>query len=208
LVVFALSGLLHEYGTWAGFGVATGWHMVFFMANGLAVLAENWAPAIVVSIVSAFEERRVQLGSRSHTFEAHGSHTCHGAASAAGREADVVAQVVPRGPAKASLALLQKQAVPAGTMTAASSASMAGTSPAAGAKSLGDLCACFGVPAWVVRVAQHVWTLGFFIALGPLFVEPYRAVGFFTSKGFQPFGTPATHHVLAWVDSTVAMLMA
>jgi hypothetical protein len=49
-VVLALSGLLHEYGTWAGFGDATGWHLGFVMADGLAVMADNWAPFAVASI--------------------------------------------------------------------------------------------------------------------------------------------------------------
>lgn len=43
LVVFAISGVVHEYVVWAAFGVVSGKHLAFFMLHGCAVLAEGLA---------------------------------------------------------------------------------------------------------------------------------------------------------------------
>lgn len=89
--------------------------------------------------------------------EAHESHKCC-AASQAGSGADVVAQVVPRSVSKRPPALHLKQAMSAAALTAGSNASTSPAARARSAPSLGDLWAYYGVPAWVVRLAQHVWT--------------------------------------------------
>lgn len=47
LMVFAMSGLWHEYITWAAYGVVTGNYMAFFMLHGLAVVAESYAMKLV-----------------------------------------------------------------------------------------------------------------------------------------------------------------
>jgi hypothetical protein len=51
-------------------------------------------------------------------------------------------------------------------------------------------------PGWL----KHAWTLSFFILLGPLFVEPYRAAGFFAERAFYPFGTQVVPMVSSWVQ--------
>jgi hypothetical protein len=49
LVVFAMSGVVHEYVVWAAFGVVTGKHFTFFMLHGLAALAEGLGANLVQS---------------------------------------------------------------------------------------------------------------------------------------------------------------
>lgn len=98
VAVFLMSGLLHEYLTWAVFGRITGQYLLFFMINCAAVLLEH-----------------LQAGPR-------------------------------------------------------------------GAK----------LPAWVLRV----WTLGLFILLGPMFVEPYRDGGFFDQRAFHLLGAPLVRQLL------------
>jgi hypothetical protein len=47
LVVFGMSGVVHEYVVWAAFGVLSGKHLAFFMSHGAAVLAEGFGAKLV-----------------------------------------------------------------------------------------------------------------------------------------------------------------
>jgi type IV secretory pathway TrbD component len=49
LVVFAMSGVVHEYIVWAAFGVVSGKHLAFFMLHGVAALAEGLAANLAQS---------------------------------------------------------------------------------------------------------------------------------------------------------------
>jgi uncharacterized membrane protein len=53
LVVFAMSGVWHEYITWAAYGVVTGKYMAFFMLHGLAVIVESYAVHLAPKAVQA-----------------------------------------------------------------------------------------------------------------------------------------------------------
>lgn len=53
LVVFAMSGVWHEYITWAAYGVVTGKYMAFFMLHGLAVIIASYAVHLVPKKVQA-----------------------------------------------------------------------------------------------------------------------------------------------------------
>lgn len=50
LVVFAMSGVVHEYVVWAAFGAITGKHLAFFMLHGFAVLAEGLGAKLVKNV--------------------------------------------------------------------------------------------------------------------------------------------------------------
>eukprot|EP00878_Enallax_costatus_P007532 GHUV01007888.1.p1 GENE.GHUV01007888.1~~GHUV01007888.1.p1 ORF type:complete len:490 (+),score=83.66 GHUV01007888.1:1090-2559(+) len=53
LVVFAMSGVWHEYITWAAWGVVTGKYMAFFLMHGLAVIVEGVAVRLVPKHIQA-----------------------------------------------------------------------------------------------------------------------------------------------------------
>uniref|UniRef100_A0A383WCN1 Wax synthase domain-containing protein n=1 Tax=Tetradesmus obliquus TaxID=3088 RepID=A0A383WCN1_TETOB len=53
LVVFAMSGLLHEYLTWAAWGVITWSYMAYFMLHCLALLTEGYAAAAFPKLAAA-----------------------------------------------------------------------------------------------------------------------------------------------------------
>jgi hypothetical protein len=101
VVVFLMSGLLHEYLIWAVFGRVTGQYLLFFMINCVAVVLENLQAS--------------------------------------------------RGGMK--------------------------------------------VPTWMPRV----WTLGLFIVLGPMFIEPYRDAGFFDQRAFHLLGAPLVPRLLQYM---------
>jgi len=41
------------------------------------------------------------------------------------------------------------------------------------------------------------------LLLSPLFVEPYRAAGYFHQRAWQPFGVPVTPQVISWDEQHV-----
>jgi len=123
LAVFALSGLLHEYISWAVFGVLTGWHMAFFMLNAVAVLLENCVPALLSAYLP-------QIAARLWAVTPCESETC-----------TVTAPVTPLkagGDANASKAYVKPSSDTTGTCT--------GTGTLNGYKSSGRL------PAWLGHV--------------------------------------------------------
>lgn len=138
ITVFAMSSALHDYMIWAAFDGRLGWHTLFFMLNGVAVLLENWAPVLLSVAVKMCRPA--------------GPVVMDG-------EYEVTAQVSPQ---------LECQAAKSG-----------GARPAHKA---------FTMPIWL----KHVWVLSVFFVLGPLFVEPVRAAGFWNERAFLPFGSHMT----------------
>jgi hypothetical protein len=53
------------------------------------------------------------------------------------------------------------------------------------------------MPPWAMRL----WTVAVMLLLGPLFVEPYRAAGYFAERAWHPFmGVSVTEHVVGWAQ--------
>lgn len=53
------------------------------------------------------------------------------------------------------------------------------------------------MPTWPLRV----WTMSVMLLLSPLFVEPYRAAGYFAERAWHPFlGVSVTEHVVDWAQ--------
>jgi hypothetical protein len=75
-------------------------------------------------------------------------------------------------------------------------ASRGAVSKAGGSSANSSSSSGIAAPAWF----KHAWTLSFFILLSPLFVEPYRAAGFFAERAFHPLGTPVVPMVSSWVQ--------
>jgi hypothetical protein len=57
-------------------------------------------------------------------------------------------------------------------------------------------------PALIMRTwAMRLWTVTVMLLLSPLFVEPYRAVGYFAERAWHPFlGVSVTEHVVGWAQ--------
>jgi hypothetical protein len=163
---FAMSGILHEYLTWAVFSSITGWHMAFFMLNCVAALLENWAPMIVAACCNkAWVDARTS--------------------SSNGDRCAVTAHVTAKVPGK-------------GTKSGSGNSSQRSSSSAEGFNG-------YRVHAMLPGWLKHTITLSFFILLGPLFVEPYRAGGFFAERAFHPFGELLTPQMLGWVKNTATL---
>lgn len=116
-VAFGMSGLLHEYLTWAAWGDVSGRYMLFFGAHGAAVVAEGLAAELLPRF----------------------------AASRA-----------PRGPGAAA-------------------------------------AACWRAPAWL----RHAYVICFVTLASPLFVETYRAHGYFSRSAWHPLLAPVAARALA-----------
>jgi hypothetical protein len=166
VAAFLMSGLLHEYVTWAAFGTVTWRHLTFFLLNGAAALLESWAPAVLAACWQA--QGPAGTSSRSST----------GACTVT---AHVTAKVHPVKSGKTS--------------------SSSGSDSSSAAKLNGYKMQAL-LPGWL----QHAITLSFFILLGPLFVEPYRAAAFFSERAFHPFGQLVTPRVLGWMQQGVSQL--
>jgi hypothetical protein len=174
VAAFAMSGLIHEYLTWALFGSLSGWQMAFFMLNCAAVLFEGWAPVLLSACPKAV--RVCRLLQQSHA-EGHGEVDA---------SCVVTAHVAPRPQNKAGR----------GNCTSVSTNSSA-------CKQLEPSWADdFEVPMWLKRV----WTVLLCFLLAPLFIEPYRAAGFYSYRLDLPFGAPVTPRVLAWLANAGAGL--
>lgn len=52
------------------------------------------------------------------------------------------------------------------------------------------------LPIW----AQHVWATVFLVLLAPLFIEPYRAGGYFAQRAWHPAGVSITGCVVEWAQ--------
>lgn len=52
------------------------------------------------------------------------------------------------------------------------------------------------LPRWV----QHAWSTAVMLLLAPLFVEPYRAAGYFAERAWHPFGVSVTGCIMEWVQ--------
>jgi hypothetical protein len=147
VAAFFMSGIMHEYLTWAAFGTVTGWYMAFFGLHCAAVLLETWGPLLLKLASQAFLQQKQ-----------HASEHKQGA-----------------GDCKASPAIK-------GQASARASSSARKPSPL--------------MPAW----AKRAWTLTDMLLLSPLFVEPYRAGGYFAERAFYPFGVPVTARVVGWAQ--------
>lgn len=79
-------------------------------------------------------------------------------------------------PAEAPASSTGNPKLAAGTTTASKSASMAS------------------------RWTKRVWAVAVMVLLSPLFVEPYRAAGYFDERAWHPFGAPVTPLVLNWAQ--------
>jgi len=55
------------------------------------------------------------------------------------------------------------------------------------------------VPTW----AKRMWAVTVMLLLSPLFVEPYRAAGYFHERAWHPFGVSVTPQVISWVEQHV-----
>jgi hypothetical protein len=147
VAAFLMSGIMHEYLTWAAFGTVTGWYMAFFGLHCAALLLETWGPML--------------LKLASNTFLQYKGH--------------VTKDMQDAGDCKASPAVKAKAPARAG--------SSAGKAPPL-------------MPVW----AKRAWTLAVMLLLSPLFVEPYRAGGYFAKHAYYPFGVPLTAHVVGWAQ--------
>jgi len=154
ICAFAFSGLLHEYMMWAAFDGQMGRHLLFFMLNCAAVLAENWAP----TLLAAGMEKCRQPGHNT-------SAGCPGRPCTAPPTKD--------GPANAAAAVHHRAVKP----------------------HVGQAVQLMA-PVWLKRV----WVIGVLSLLGPLFIEPIRAAGNFSSRAFHLLGFPLTPVVLDYLQ--------
>lgn len=147
VAAFFMSGIMHEYLTWAAFGTVTGWYMAFFGLHCAALLLETWGPVL--------------LRVASHTFLQHKERVPKDKQDAGDCKASPA--VSAKAPARASSSVRKPPAL---------------------------------MPVW----AKRAWTLTVMLLLSPLFVEPYRAGGYFADRAFYPFGVPVTARVVAWAQ--------
>ena len=98
-------------------------------------------------------------------------------------------------PALLAACVPRKWLAPSGQTDSSQCAVTAHVTPRASGKAAGSAAAGKAGPARQAGISapvwlKHAWTLSFFILLGPRFVEPCRAAGFFDERAYHPFGVP------------------
>lgn len=152
---FFMSGIMHEYLTWAAFGTVTGFYMAFFGLHCAAILLETWGPFILKHAMQGMQ------------------HIKRGVSDAS---ADITDQA------------------PTAPSPARRRSSKASSGGGAAKKPVRIM------PAWVLRC----WTVVVMLLLSPLFVEPYRAAGYFAERAWHPFlGISVTERVVGWAQQHV-----
>jgi len=154
VAAFVMSGVLHEYLTWAVFGRITGWYMAFFGVNCAAVLLEYLGPAVMAASRQPWQ--------RLYSLWLEG-------------KSEPILQ--------ASVAMPSTHTLAEGRLKPGKHAHQ----PASLAN------------PYSYTLMKRVWALAFFFVATPMFVEPYRAAGFFGHRAFHLLGAPLTPQVLGQV---------
>lgn len=153
VAAFVMSGVLHEYLTWAVFGRITGWYLAFFGINCAAVLLEYLGPAFMAASWQLQRLYSLCLGGNTEPVLQASANADMLSARATGER-----------PSK----------------------------PACQPVNLAN--------PYSYTFLKRVWALAFFFLATPMFVESYRAAGFFGFRAFHPLGAPLTPQVLGQVQ--------